>query len=59
MTAKNILSVPREARAIARLRHPNIVGVYQFGQYEEQVYMAMVFIKGQDLRQVLKEHIAK
>ena len=49
----------REARAIARLRHPNIVGVYQFGQYEEQVYMAMIFIKGQDLRYVLKEHVAK
>lgn len=48
----------REARAIARLRHPNIVGVYQFGQYEDQVYMAMVFIEGQDLRFVLKEHVA-
>ncbi len=48
----------REARAIARLRHPNIVGVYQFGQYDDQVYMAMVFIKGKDLRQVMKENIA-
>jgi serine/threonine protein kinase len=47
----------REARAIARLQHPNIVGVYQFGEYEAQYYMAMVFIDGQDLRQVLKGHV--
>ncbi|MEM6529401.1 MAG: protein kinase [Chloroflexota bacterium] len=47
----------REARAIARLRHPNIVGVYQFGQANENYYMAMVFIEGEDLRQILKRHV--
>ncbi|RMG84675.1 MAG: serine/threonine protein kinase [Chloroflexi bacterium] len=46
----------REARAIARLNHPNIVGIYQFGQYENLYYMAMAFIEGKDLRQILKEH---
>jgi len=46
----------REARAIARLHHPNIVGVYQFGEYEGNYYMAMVFIEGKDLRQILKEN---
>ena len=46
----------REARAIARLNHPNIVGVYQFGQYEDSYYMAMVFIEGRDLRQILREY---
>ena len=45
----------REARAIARLRHPNIVGVYQFGEHETFYYMAMVFIDGRDLGQILKE----
>lgn len=45
----------REARAIARLNHPNIVGVYQFGQYEDSYYMAMVFVEGRDLRQILRE----
>src|SRR5258708_35759983 len=45
----------REARAIARLHHPNIVGVYQFGEYESNYYMAMVFIEGKDLREILKE----
>lgn len=45
----------REARAVARLRHPNIVGIYQFGEYENLYYMAMVFIDGRDLGQILKE----
>lgn len=46
----------REARAIARLNHPNIVGVYQFGAYETTFYMAMAFVEGKDLRQILREH---
>lgn len=43
----------REARAIARLNHPNIVGVYQFGESGSIYYMAMAFIEGRDLGQVL------
>lgn len=46
----------REARAIARLHHPNIVGVYQFGQSNGLYYMAMVFVEGRDLRHILKDH---
>jgi serine/threonine protein kinase len=49
----------REARAIARLNHPNIVGVYQFGEFEGNHYMAMVFLDGRDLRQILKEYADK
>lgn len=46
----------REARAIAHLSHPNIVGVYQFGEVGSLYYMAMAFIEGRDLGQMLKEH---
>ncbi|MCA9915859.1 MAG: protein kinase, partial [Anaerolineae bacterium] len=45
----------REARAIARLNHPNIVGIYQFGQAEDVYYIAMEFIKGVDLWQELRQ----
>jgi serine/threonine protein kinase len=46
----------REARAIARLSHPRIVSIYQFGQSEDHLYyMAMKIIEGRDLRQILKE----
>jgi serine/threonine protein kinase len=49
----------REARAIARLHHPNIVGVYQFGEYEGGYYMAMVFVEGKDLRQILRDYVLR
>jgi serine/threonine protein kinase len=43
-----------EARSIARLNHPNIVGIYQFDQAGTTYYMAMQFIDGRDLRWLLK-----
>jgi serine/threonine protein kinase len=46
----------REARSIAKLRHPHIVGLYQFGQKDNLYYMAMAFLDGRDLRMILKEH---
>lgn len=46
-----------EARAIARLSHPNIVGIYQFDQIGTIYYMAMSFIEGKDLRAILKNHV--
>jgi len=45
-----------EARSIARLNHPNIVGIYQFDQVSTTYYMAMSFIEGKDLRTILKNH---
>lgn len=46
----------REAKAIAKLRHPNIVNVYQFGVEANLYYMAMVFVDGTDLSFVLRSH---
>jgi serine/threonine protein kinase len=46
----------REAKAIAKLRHPNIVNVYQFGVEANLYYMAMVFVEGTDLSFVLRSH---
>ncbi len=46
----------REARAIARINHPNVVSVYQFGELDNLYYMAMSFIEGDDLRDIIKEY---
>jgi len=42
----------REARALARLNHPNIVAVYEFGQVEGLHYFIMEYVDGTNLRQV-------
>src|SRR5437867_4318987 len=39
----------REAQAVARLNHPNIVQVYDFGEEGDIAYLVMEFIKGKEL----------
>ena len=46
--------VYREARAIAKLSHPNIVVVYDVEDNCELSYIVMEHIEGRDLRQALK-----
>ena len=43
----------REAQALARLSHPNVVQVYEVGRYESEIYIAMEFVQGETLRQWL------
>ena len=41
----------REAHALARLSHPNIVQVYDAGEHEGHVFVALELVEGQSLRQ--------
>ncbi|MBL8922944.1 MAG: protein kinase [Myxococcaceae bacterium] len=43
----------REARALARLSHPNVVAVYDVGRSDDGLYVAMEYVDGQTLRQWL------
>lgn len=45
----------REAGVIARLKHPNIVRLFEYGEDQGTYYMVMEFIEGQDLSDVLDE----
>ena len=44
----------REAQSVAGLNHPNIVGVYDWGQTGNTYFMAMEFVKGRTLAEVLR-----
>ncbi len=40
----------REAQALAKLSHPNVVQVYEVGEHDEDVYVAMELVDGLSLR---------
>ena len=44
-----------EAKSVARLSHPNIVGVYDQGADGDYLYLAMEYVPGRTLRAVMRE----
>ena len=53
--AKSLDYFLREARIAAALQHPNIVTIYDAGQDGAEVYIAMEYIEGHSLQQMLDE----
>ncbi len=51
---KFALRFTREARTLAKLSHPNIVSVFEFGHVEDSYYFLMEFVDGSTLRDVVK-----
>ena len=45
----------REARTLAKLSHPNIVTVHDFGESDGMFYLVMEFVDGVNLRDVLRD----
>ena len=45
----------REARTMAKLEHPNIVRIYDFGDIEGQFYFVMEYVEGSDLMRHIRE----
>jgi eukaryotic-like serine/threonine-protein kinase len=46
----------KEARAAARLNHPNIVQIYDFGRVESTFYLAMEFVQGESVGDHLRRN---
>ncbi len=44
----------REAEIVAQVEHPHIAGVFDVGVVEEQPFIAMEFLEGEDLAALLK-----
>ena len=44
----------REPRLAASLDHPSVVPIYEAGEWEGQLYLAMRYVEGSDLRTVLE-----
>ncbi|WAS98323.1 serine/threonine-protein kinase [Nannocystis punicea] len=44
----------REAQAMARLSNPNVVQVYQVGEHDGGIYMAMEYVEGETLSEWLR-----
>jgi serine/threonine-protein kinase len=45
----------REASAAAKLQHPNVVGVYDRGEWDGSYYIAMEYLEGRSLKQIVRE----
>jgi serine/threonine protein kinase len=52
--AEACLRLLREAQAMARLSHRNVLSVYELGEHEGQVFIALELVEGHNLRQWLK-----
>src|SRR3984885_14865064 len=45
----------REAQAAAGLQHPNVVSVYDRGSFDDTYYIAMEYLSGRSLKQLIRD----
>src|SRR5215471_18139819 len=45
-----------EAKVAGNLRHKNIVTVYEYGTFGELPFLAMEYLEGEDLHQIISSH---
>src|SRR3984885_14838121 len=55
-TEEGLARFRREAQAAGRLSHPNIVGVFDYGETRQLAYIVMEFVDGPPLKDVLDKH---
>lgn len=50
-----LLRFQREAGAVSKLHHPNVVEVYDVGEYNHRHYIVMEYVKGRTLKQLISQ----
>jgi serine/threonine protein kinase len=53
--AERVLRFEQEAKAASGRNHPNILTIYDFGATDGTYYMAMEFVEGHTLRQIIQK----
>ena len=51
--SKQLKALVNEARVCGRMQHPNIIEVYEFGRWERQYFIAMEYIQGLPLDELI------
>ena len=47
----------REAQAAGSLQHPNVVTIYDFGEVDDHLFIAMEYVEGDDLADLLAKNV--
>jgi serine/threonine protein kinase len=53
LSGRQVSNLAVEARSLAQLAHPNVVAVFDVGEHEGQLFVAMEYVEGENLRRWL------
>jgi serine/threonine protein kinase/Tfp pilus assembly protein PilF len=52
----SIMRFRQEAEAAAQINHPNVVTIYEINEFEDRAYIAMEYISGKSLSEIINLH---
>jgi serine/threonine protein kinase/Tfp pilus assembly protein PilF len=55
--AESVARFRQEARAASAISHPNVAHIYEFGEEKNRYFLAMEYVEGKTLRELLKENL--